>query len=79
MKIERLPSVLNRRGRSRSGHYDDIAVGLFTKPVRISIRSVGWPSSEVDSLIAARISGRDDEEIRELVKQLEGARLSYKV
>ena len=72
--IQRLPTVLNERGRSRSSHYNDIQQGLFTKPVAIGLRSVGWPSNEVATLNAARIAGKADDEIRELVKQLEAAR-----
>ena len=37
-------------------------------------RAVGWPADEVSDLIAARIAGQSDEEIRELVRRLEAAR-----
>lgn len=72
--ILRLPTVLLERGRSRSAHYLDIQQGLFTRPVSIGLRAVGWPSSEVESLNAARIAGKSDEEIRDLVVKLEAAR-----
>lgn len=72
--ILRLPSVLRERGRSRSSHYLDIQNQLYTKPVLIGLRSVGWPSSEVAALNAARIAGRTDDEIRALVVKLEAAR-----
>jgi prophage regulatory protein len=55
-------------------HYEDIKQGLFTHPVPIGARSVGWPEHEVASLNAARISGMKDDEIRELVAKLEAAR-----
>jgi hypothetical protein len=48
--------------------------GLFTHPVQIGLRAVGWPSSEVAALNAARIAGKSDEEIRALVVRLEAAR-----
>ena len=48
--ILRLPSVLNKRGRSRSAHYLDIKEGLFTRPVSIGSRAVGWPDHEVDAV-----------------------------
>jgi prophage regulatory protein len=35
---------------------------------------VGWPSSEVEALNAARIAGKTDQEIRVLVVKLEAAR-----
>jgi prophage regulatory protein len=72
--ILRLPAVLHERGRSRSSHYLDIQNQLYTKPVLIGIRSVGWPSYEVAALNAARIAGKTDDEIRALVTKLEMAR-----
>jgi prophage regulatory protein len=72
--ILRLPAVLRERGRSRSAHYFDIQQGLFTHPVQIGLRAVGWPSSEVAAINAARIAGKSDEEIRALVVKLEAAR-----
>lgn len=72
--ILRLPAVLRERGRSRSAHYLDIQEGLFTHPVSIGARAVGWPSDEVAALNAARIAGKTDEQIRALVVALEAAR-----
>lgn len=72
--ILRLPAVLRERGRSRSAHYFDIQQGLFTHPVQIGLRAVGWPSCEVAALNAARIAGKPDDEIRALVVKLEAAR-----
>lgn len=72
--ILRLPAVLRERGRSRSAHYLDIQQGLFTPPVAIGLRAVGWPADEVETLNAARIAGKTDEEIRALVVRLEAAR-----
>lgn len=74
--ILRLPVVLRKRGRSRSAHYLDIQQGLFTRPVQIGLRAVGWPDDEVDALNAARIAGKADAEIRELVAKLEAVRKS---
>jgi prophage regulatory protein len=72
--ILRIPAVLKRRGRSRSSHYADIKAGLFVKPVLIGLRATGTPDYEVDALIAARIAGKTDEEIRALVIKLEADR-----
>lgn len=74
--ILRLPTVLQQRGRSRSTHYVDIKDGLFTKPVPIGGRSVGWPEYEVDAINAARIAGKSDDEIRSLVIRLTADRTS---
>ncbi len=72
--ILRLLAVLHERGRSRSAHYLDIKQGLFTRPVSIGLRAVGWPEREVSALNAARIAGDTDDEIRTLVSKLEANR-----
>jgi prophage regulatory protein len=72
--ILRLPQVKARTGRGRSSVYADIRDKLFISPVSIGARAVGWPSGEVDTLIAARIAGKSDAEIRALVAKLEAAR-----
>ena len=74
--ILRLPEVLRLRGRGKTAHYSDIEEGLFTRSVAIGTRAVGWPEHEVIQLNRARIAGKTDEEIRALVKDLEGLRLS---
>lgn len=72
--ILRLPAVLRERARSRSAHYLDIQQGLFTPPVPIGLRAVGWPENEVSALNAARIAGKSVDEIRALVATLIAAR-----
>ena len=72
--ILRLPTVKSESGYSRSTIYLRIAQGLWPKPVSLGARSVGWPSSEVASINAARIAGKSDDEIRTLVVKLEAAR-----
>jgi prophage regulatory protein len=74
--ILRLPIVLRERGRSRSSHYNDIQQKLYTPPVQIGPRAIGWPANEVSALNAARIAGKTEAEIRELVANLEAARKS---
>lgn len=73
MTLNFLPprEVFAKRKRSRSSHYSDIQAGLFTQPIHIGPRSVIWPDHEVEILNAARIAGKTDDEIRELVKKLE--------
>lgn len=72
--ILRLPAVKAETGNSRSTHYLRIAQGLFTKPVSLGPRTVGWPANEVSEINTARIAGKTDEEIRALVVKLEAAR-----
>lgn len=72
--ILRLPAVKSESGLSRSTIYLRIVQGLWTKPISLGARAVGWPSSEVAAINAARIAGKSDEEIRALVKKLESVR-----
>jgi prophage regulatory protein len=61
-------------GLSRSTVYLQISQGVFTHPVSLGARAVGWPELEVAALNAARIAGKSEDEIRELVVKLEAAR-----
>ena len=72
--ILRLPDIKTSTGLSRSTIYLRIAQGVFTKPVSLGGRAVGWPAHEVAALNTARIAGKGDAEIRELVAKLETAR-----
>jgi prophage regulatory protein len=72
--ILRLPTVKAESGLSRSTIYLRISQGLWTKPVSLGARAVGWPANEVATLNAARISGRSNSEIRDLVLKLDAAR-----
>ena len=68
MSIWRMPTIKAETGhRSHASIYTAIKEGLFTKPVSIGQRAVGWPSTEVNAINAARIAGKSDAEIRELV------------
>jgi prophage regulatory protein len=72
--ILRLPAVKVITGLARSTIYLRIAQGVFPKPVSLGGRAVGWPSGEIAALNAARISGRSNSEIIDLVARLEAAR-----
>ncbi len=72
--ILRLPAVKTATGLSRSTLYLRIAHGVFPHPVSLGGRAVGWPAHEVAALNAARIAGKPEAEIRELVVKLETAR-----
>ena len=72
--ILRMPAVKIESGLSRSTIYLRVSQRLWTKPVALGARAVGWPSDEVEALNAARIAGKTDDEIRDLVAELETAR-----
>jgi prophage regulatory protein len=74
--ILRLPKTKACTGLSRSTIYLRVAQGLLTKPISLGGRAVGWPAHEVEAVNAARIAGRSDAEVRELVSRLVAARKS---
>lgn len=75
MSIFRMPDVKAKTGhRSHASIYNAVKEGLFTKPVKIGQRSVGWPDTEVLAINAARIAGQSETEIKELVSRLHAKR-----
>ena len=71
MSLLRLPAVKAETGwRSHASIYKAVEAGLFTKPVQLGERAIGWPADEVKLLCAARIAGADDDEIRGIVARL---------
>ncbi len=71
MFILRLPDVKRAQGhRSDASVYNAIRDGLFTTGVAIGQRAKGWPDYEVDAINAARVAGKSEGEIRDLVKAL---------
>jgi prophage regulatory protein len=66
--------VLAEGGFGRSTLYSRIDDGLWTKPVNLGGRIVGWPAGEVTALNSARIAGQSDQEIRTLVARLHAQR-----
>ena len=74
LTIFRRKQVESESGYSRSTIYLRIAQRLWTRPVSLGPRAVGWPASEVAALNGARIAGQSDDEIRALVRRLDSAR-----
>ena len=75
MSILRMPAVKAESGhRSHASIYTAIKAGTFTKPVPIGERSVGWPDYEVKAINTARIAGKSEADIRELVNRLHAKR-----
>lgn len=70
----RRPDVEQATGDSRSTIYRKIEAGLFPKSVQIGGERVAWPANEVQAINQARIAGKSDEEIKQLVIELEAAR-----
>lgn len=70
----RLRDVLKLCGLKQTSFYRAVALGEFTKLVRIGLRATAWPENEVAVINAARIAGKPGSFIRDLVKQLEANR-----
>jgi prophage regulatory protein len=74
IKIQKLHLCINQLGISRSTFLSQVNGGLVTKPVKVGLRAVGWPSNEIEEILEARIAGNSYEEIKELVVKLENER-----
>lgn len=72
--ILRLRGVIAFSGQSRSNIYLHVNQGLFPKPVKLGLKAAGWPEDEIRAINQARIAGKSQEDIRNLVKKLEDAR-----
>ena len=70
----RLPAVCDRTGKPKSTVYRDIGDGLLPPPVRIGERASAWPDDEIDAINLARLRGKSNDEIKQLVADLVAAR-----
>ena len=69
--IIRIPRVKSKIGyTSNSSVYAHVADETLVPPIKIGPRASGWVEQEVDIIIAARIAGMTDAEIRDLVRKL---------
>ena len=70
----RLPRVKLKSGLGRVSIYDGARKGTFPPPLKIGTRASAWLEHEVEAVNAARVAGKSDDEIRELVEKLVAAR-----
>ena len=71
MKLLKLPQVLELTANSRTTHYTHIKNNLMTAPVPLGGgHSVAWPEPEIMAINQARIAGKSDDFIRNLVSSL---------
>jgi len=70
-RIIRKPAVKEMMGYgSDSTVYLKIKEGVFVPPFKIGGRASGWIQHECEVINAARIAGKTEDEIRDLVKTL---------
>lgn len=71
MAIYRIEQCKREAGyKSNASIYGMVRAGVWTKPVKLSERSTGWPDYEVQALCRARIAGLAEAEIKTLVDTL---------
>ncbi|NVJ62195.1 MAG: AlpA family phage regulatory protein [Gammaproteobacteria bacterium] len=73
-QLIRRPDVLQLTARSKSALQLDEKNGLFVPPISIGARAVAYIKHEVEAVIDARIQGKPEDDIRELVSTLIEAR-----
>lgn len=54
--------------------YAHVKAGLLPPPIKLTRRSSAWVEDEIAAVSAARIAGKSDAEIRQLVTELVAAR-----
>jgi prophage regulatory protein len=58
-RLIRRPEVQRRTSLSRAAIYAQAALGLFPRPIKLTVRASAWDEAEVDAWIAARLEGRE--------------------
>lgn len=75
LRILRITPLKEKMGfGSNSTVYAHVEDGVLTPPFKIGLRASGWPEHEADAINAARMAGKSNDEIRELVKTLTAKR-----
>lgn len=68
--LDRVRTVAQFQGVSRSTLYNKIKAGTFPKPVKIGEMVAVWPRHEHQAISEAIMAGKSDDEIRQLVADL---------
>lgn len=74
IKFLRVGSVCGMIDEPQQSFLYKVRKGLFTKQVKLGARSAAWPAHEIESVLRARMAGKTDDQIRQLVKALEEQR-----
>jgi prophage regulatory protein len=77
MAIKRMSDVLKAFGyRSRTTVYKNVNAGVFTRPISIGVRAVGWLDTEIEAISVALAAGKNQTDIQALVDKLHARRIS---
>ncbi|WP_283392088.1 helix-turn-helix transcriptional regulator [Photobacterium phosphoreum] len=74
----RLPQVLNLIKLSRATLYKQVKEGTLPSQIHLGANSVAWLSHEIESVLAARICGYTEAELKELVLTIIAKRETFK-
>lgn len=74
LRMQRRRQIESDTGMRRSTLYDHIRRGIFVPPIRLGANSVAWLEHETQAILAARVAGKSDDDIRALVKELVATR-----
>ena len=72
-RLINIHEILLCNSRRRSKQFNLVNAGLYPKPIRFG-RSAFWLASEDETVRRAVISGKSDDEIRKIVRELENDR-----
>lgn len=67
-QLDRVADAAKRAGVCVSAYYAAAADGLMPPVVKIGARAAAVPRREIEAVNAARIAGKTDSDVRELVK-----------
>ncbi len=71
MKLLRIAEVKSRLGfRSDASVFQQMADGVLPPSISIGGRAKAWLDTEIDAIIVARVLGKDDDALREIVKSI---------
>lgn len=59
-RVLKLKEVVARTAKAKSTVYDDVAKGIFPKPIKIGSRASGWLESEIEQWLQERINERGE-------------------
>jgi prophage regulatory protein len=76
LRILRIKQIKAQTGLPNSTIYDHVKKGLFTRPIKLGERISGWLETEVVAIMGARIAGKSEAQIKELVLSLENQRVT---
>jgi prophage regulatory protein len=70
IKLIRLKDVISISGLKRATIYSYISKGIFPSQIKLGERIVAWIETEILAVNQARIAGKTEQEIQNLVNQL---------